>query len=472
MLTSVVIVAAAGAGVWWLRGRAPIVAEPPAPFAEVSLDPQILSQINLALKDVRTSPTNAGVRAKLAMVYHANGLTDLAVQTYRQAIDLDPRAAKTWYHLARLLADRGELDEALTCMNRSIILDETHAPSHWRRGFWLLDVNRVDEAQESFRAAASLDAQDAAAQAGMARVSVMRGEFEAAATILQQLLRRNPPPPNAAYVRQLLGMAYRQLGRLNGAQSALASANGAGVTWLDSWAAELQPFRVGYAATLELAASLIAAGRAPEAVKLLTDVLHSRPDDLTALNTLAQAHVACGQLDQAIDVLRQSLAHSPNHAPTLINLSLAFENKQQMDQALANAQAAVNAQPALGSAHLQLGRLLVLSNNLPAASSELTTAVRLGVSDPQVRIMLGSVLLEQKQWNEAARVLEQVLTAAPDNASGYVVLARAKMESGAIEQAKSLLDRARQIDSNEQTLPEAQNRLAQLQRGPGPQPLP
>jgi tetratricopeptide (TPR) repeat protein len=290
----------------------------------------------------------------------------------------------------------------------------------------------------------------------------MRNQPAEAASILEQVLAHNPPPPNAAYVRQLLGAAYRKLGHFGGARSSLALADGAGVTWPDSWAAELQPLRVGYVATIENATNLIAAGRAPDAIKQLTDLLRSKPGDITSLNLLAQAHMASGQLDQGIDVLRQGLIHAPNHAPTLINLSLAFEQKRQMDQALANARLAVSAQPTIGPAHLQLGRLLVLSNNLESANAELTTAVRLGVSDPQVRIMLGSVMLEQRLWSDAARVLEQALVAAPDSAAGHVALARARMELGSFDAATSLLDRARQLDPNEQTLKIAEIRLAEL----------
>jgi hypothetical protein len=38
------------------------------------------------------------------------------------------------------------------------------------------------------------------------------------------------------------------------------------------------------------------------------------------------------------------------------------------------------------------------------------------------------------------------------------------METGSFDDAKLLLDRARQLDPNEQTLRAAENRLAQLQR--------
>jgi cytochrome c-type biogenesis protein CcmH/NrfG len=78
--------------------------------------------------------------------------------------------------------------------------------------------------------------------------------------------------------------------------------------------------------------------------------------------------------------------------------------------------------------------------------------------------MLASVMLEQKLWDDAAHTLEQALTAAPDSAAGHVALARARMETGSFDDAKLLLDRARQLDPNEQTLRAAENRLAQLQR--------
>ena len=126
----------------------------------------------------------------------------------------------------------------------------------------------------------------------------------------------------------------------------------------------------------------------------------------------------------------------------------------------------------MGAAHLQLGRVLALSGDLNGAVDSLTVAIRLGVSDWQTRLMLGNFLLEQRNWAEAGRVLEQTCASAPDSAAAYVALSRARMELGQTAEAKSLLDHARQLDPTERSLGEALRRLDQLQGGAAPQASP
>jgi tetratricopeptide (TPR) repeat protein len=454
-----------GAAAWWFLARPVTVADPPSPRENIAFDPAVAQLIERAIAAAKQSPHEAQPRVTLAMIYHANGLADLAEQTYQQALAQDDDNARVWHYLARLQAEQGDVAAALANMDQSIELDGAHASSHWRRGFWLLDDGRIADAADAFGEAISIDVNDAAGRVGLARTMMESRRYEEAARELEELLRRQPPPPNVPYVRQLLGTAYRQLGMINVAQTELAGIGGVDVTWPDAWAAELSTHRAGYAAMIERAAGLLASGRTDDAMKLINDTLRQRPGDVTALNYLAQAHMSQSRPDDAIDALRKALLSDPDHGGTLINLSLAFEAKDQLDQALAQARQAVKANPMMGPAHLQLGRVLALRDDLDGAVESLTSAIRLGVSDPQTRIMLGQFLLEQRNWSEAGRVLEQAVLAAPDSAAAHVALARASMEQGALSEAASLLQRARQMDPHERSLADAQQRLEQLQSG-------
>ena len=41
--------------------------------------------------------------------------------------------------------------KALAASDRALNLDPAYAPTHWRRGYWLLDLGRIDQAEQSFR---------------------------------------------------------------------------------------------------------------------------------------------------------------------------------------------------------------------------------------------------------------------------------------------------------------------------------
>ena len=98
------LVVAAGIGIrWWITRQRP--SEPPVMRDPSSVDPLVGQLIDQTLAEVRGNPRSGELRGRLAMVYHANGLHDLAGVTYEQALALNAKNARWWYHLARIRAE-------------------------------------------------------------------------------------------------------------------------------------------------------------------------------------------------------------------------------------------------------------------------------------------------------------------------------------------------------------------------------
>lgn len=55
------------------------------------------------------SPNNAVVHGNLACVYYEQGLIDLAIDTYRRAIELQPNFPDAYCNLANALKEKGQV---------------------------------------------------------------------------------------------------------------------------------------------------------------------------------------------------------------------------------------------------------------------------------------------------------------------------------------------------------------------------
>jgi tetratricopeptide (TPR) repeat protein len=208
-----------------------------------------------------------------------------ARQCYEQSLNLDEAQPHAWYHLGLMATELGDLASGVAAMRRCIEHEPNYAPAHWRLGLWLIDLARMDEAEQAFRRAMAVNPRDPAGAMGMARVMLERGEAEPAAVLLEALLAANPP--NAAYAWQLLATAYRHLGREADAREAAGRGQGADVQWIDDWQYEVVQLRRDKAWRRDLALALAAQGRLPDAILIMEETAVSHPDDLDLLLHLA-----------------------------------------------------------------------------------------------------------------------------------------------------------------------------------------
>lgn len=61
------------------------------------------------LRALNLSASNAVVHGNLACVYYEQGLIDLAIDTYRRAIELQPNFPDAYCNLANALKEKGEV---------------------------------------------------------------------------------------------------------------------------------------------------------------------------------------------------------------------------------------------------------------------------------------------------------------------------------------------------------------------------
>jgi len=121
-----------------------------------------LGQIQIALKDntaaarcferaLEIDPNNVDALNNLANVVRVRDLMQ-AIELYRRALALNPRAAFATYNLAQALNEDNAVDEALTLFQRVIALDPGHCDARHALGMLLEQRGRFDEAIEQYLA--------------------------------------------------------------------------------------------------------------------------------------------------------------------------------------------------------------------------------------------------------------------------------------------------------------------------------
>jgi tetratricopeptide (TPR) repeat protein len=434
---------------------------PPVKAELGMVDPESAALIRDILAVAQNEDGDASHRGALGMAYEVNGMLASAVTSYEQANALDPGDPHWLYHLAHARAQLGDLDGALTDLDAVIRLEGDYAPAHLARGFWLLELDRVDEAAEAFERVLELEPNHPGAYLGRARVHLKRQEGTEAAAILEKLLEGQTHP----YLYQLLGIAYRQTGALDRATAALARAGATGQSppvWPDPWREEIDGFRRGVGAAIRQGENLLAQGRYAEAAAALQAVLQREPDNRAALTGLALAFQRMGRGEQEMNVLHRAVDAHPEDYELQLHLADAHFLRGDARGTSEHLERAIELEPQRVDAWWRRGRYLGRAGMLDEAGAAFDEALRLDPGDPGLLVDAGALEAQRGQWESAAERFQRALELDPGRLAAYVGLGGSQAEMGDLDGAAAALAAAERIDADSPLLAAARRRLDEL----------
>lgn len=167
---------------------------------------------------------------------------------------------------------------------------------------------------------------------------------------------------------------------------------------------------------LERAGHLMDIGRYEQARTLLGGVLAAAPEDLDALDLLAEALWMEDRDDEAAEVARRMIGTYPDRVEGPLMLARILEYQDQREEAEPHARRAVQLAPHRADAHRVLGRVLAdLPGSAEAARAVLVHAVALAPDDPSGYHDLGNALINLREWAAAENVVLEGLQRSPDD---------------------------------------------------------
>lgn len=438
--------------------------------------PLVLTQLALALEEVDPDhalevarearergavrigggwPPLAMLHFLLARLAHRAGAHALALNAVRKALaDWEDEAG--WHFVASEIyltqdasADLPDQAEALTHLERSVVLEPGNALHHLALGRLYMDAGQVQRAVQALEQASRLEAErgeiwlvlsqaqqalgdldQAAASAERAiesasdpvaalllhgEIALQMGDPSGAQNRAQAILRTHPANADALY---LLARGLDALGKpaeaLTALEKAIPSLESPFILQLER--ANLVRRSQGLEAALTALRELTERyGKRPELLALLSDWLEDAGDREAALQAARlalqedQGDLPCrqravlhfriglnmrqaGQLDQAIHLLSEAVEENPSHLEAYLELGQAYRERREYKQALKIYQKAINVTGGDYRPYYQAGQVLKDNKDYLAAEGMLRRAAQLAPNEVSVHRLLGAVV--------------------------------------------------------------------------------
>lgn len=170
---------------------------------------------------VSIDPKSVNARFDLAVALERNAQEDLALETLRQGVQLNPGSARLHSALGAVLIKRNR-EEAIDEFMTSLTLEPNNAPLYATLGDVLSNgMGRVDAAIIAYQDALKLAPGLVQAQQGLARAINSRTEAQKDVVLMRGEAAKNPNDPGANYS---LGVAEARAGNFDNAVKALERA--------------------------------------------------------------------------------------------------------------------------------------------------------------------------------------------------------------------------------------------------------
>jgi tetratricopeptide (TPR) repeat protein len=368
-------------------------------------------------------PTSAELLAQAQSFLRAGHLAD-AETTYRQLLQLEPDKVQAHHGLGVALAQQGQLDAAVQCLEHAQRLDPGSADivANLRfaralksngEGLALADGGRLDEAERCFVAALECMSDYAEAHYNLGFVRLCQGRTDEAVASFERSLALDP---QRAEAHNNLGVALARQGKLDEAISHHRRAF------------ELQP---AYAdAHYNLAVLLARQGRAAEAVAEYRQVISLRPDFASAHNNLAVLLADQDRFDEAIASYTRTLELAPNFALAHNNLGAVLAKKNRHADAVACYRRALQIQPDYAEAYHNLGIALMVQDQIEEAHQCYLRAIQLRPNYAESWYNLAFALAERNDLEGSAAACARALELKPDDPDAHFSLATALLTAG------------------------------------------
>jgi superkiller protein 3 len=445
-----------------LRDKPPV---PPALADLGPLAPEISDIVRQAREAVVQDPRDGARWGRFAMVCEANGLAGAARDAYANAAALQPGESKWPFHLAVVESRLGRTDDAVRDMRRAIELNPNYAPAQWRLGLWLLDQNQTEGAERAFSRATDIDPADRAGWIGLARVYLQRDENERAAGLLERLAAG---APNDGYTLQLLGTAYRRLGKAEQAAAAAQVGARGEAQWTDPWTDEMAGYRRGYAALLKDATAHIVAGRFREAIAILEQLQRDKPDDLVLMAHLGQVYVAAGRDADGVSLLERVVARQPDRFEAHVDLATGYMHLGNLGEARAAVQRALALNPSFGPAYETLGLVQWRDGHTRDAVEAFDRCVQIDPRNARALVWKAMVETNDGRADDALASFERATRVDPTSVDAWIGVANARMNRRDVAAATAALRNAQRLQPDRPAVKATADRLRALETGAAP----
>ncbi|MBV9125493.1 MAG: tetratricopeptide repeat protein [Planctomycetes bacterium] len=417
--TLILGVSLAAFGVVWWKHR-PAIPEPPT----VNLsgdDPAVVEAIESAQQQVRQTSRSAAAWGKLGIVLLAHGFRSQARTCFAQAEQLDPHDPHWPYYQGYILTlDKPGAAIAKLQQAADLIGDQPTAP-RLRLGIALLGLGRTEEAEAQFRRVLNREPDNPQAHLQLARVLLDQGDLKECLLHLGHAL---DAPSTRKAAHSLAAEVHQRLHETAAAdqERRLAQDLPEDSSLPDPFMDEIEDSKRGMQARLLRAEDLLAAGRVPEGVTWLRELVRDYPDSSWAWLRLGKALVQTGDLAGAEQALHTALEQDPNQVGAHFYLGVVFFQRGDYQGAAKAFRRATALKPDFALAYYNLGLCCLRQGDLDGARDAFRAAIENKPHYTEAHAELAAVLARQGRKAEALEQARAALQLDPANSKAQDVI--------------------------------------------------
>jgi len=426
-----------------------------------------IEHLEKALGDDRVDVASE-VRLQLGRVYLRDKTWDKAIAVLKQLLADNPWLPRGVAMLNQAYVGAGKNTEAIALLKDAVEEEPGFYPA-------LADAYEKQrlftEAADAYEQASILNPRDADLKTRWA--SALLSEEEEASTLkardlLAEVTKANPTATWALY---LLSRAQRELGNLDGAETAARQVLAASPNSISGAHALAQVYesRREYARLVEALAPIVAAipkgrdadaalllthlgtaymelGKAKDAVAAFERAAQLSPQDAMLKAYVARALVADKQFDKALAMVRERRSARPDNVELARLEAEALRGSGSFDAGVAVLKPFAEKAPS-GVGVQSLAEYYAAAGRYAEAAALLKAGVAKFPDDLDVQFQYGAMLERQKLFAEAERVLRKVIAADGEHAAALNYLGYTMVERGErVAEALTFIQRAIKLD--------------------------
>jgi tetratricopeptide (TPR) repeat protein len=429
-------------GAYWWRGsvRAQIARNAAANVPDLrEAHPELAGRIRAALDQIQHHQHPADALATLTRLYYANGWLEPAAATCAGMMELEPRQPFWTYLLARLRSNRGQLDEALPLLQRTIELAPDYLPPRLKAAEAMAKLNQVDAAIAMERTVLARDAANIYAWVGLGNIYAAQQKWDAARDSFQHAIAAAD-----GFRPAWLGLVsvYDATGNTVAATEAQEHVDDVSRSpdspdpWIDGLMEEC--YNVYYLRVAAFSSTDLAYSRG-----LLERAVRLQPQDAATQRDFGMLLFRAKAFEEAQRTLLLATTLAPDESENWLSLLVylrAIRDEAGTEQAIRDGLAHCPASPGLW---LERGRLLARARAFDGAFAAFAKAAALEPNDAAPHVESAVAYFQLQQTESALRELKLALAVEPNHPFAQIVMARYAIMAGDKPTAQAFLAKAR-----------------------------
>lgn len=366
-----------------------------------------------------------------------------AVVEFSNALQVDPNFAPAHYQLAECYLKMQRFPDAYRELQRTTELDPGNRQAFLELGLIFIAGRNYDQAQSIATKMLQSDPNAADAHLLLSELNRVQGNADLALQQIQQALALDP---NRAQLYVQLGTVQHGAGNIQEAENSFQKA------------LQLDPKFIP--ASEALAALYESSGRWTDAETQLRNAIQVAPNTIELRKSLAVLYYSQKRTAEAEQVMIQAKKDLGGRGNNYRVLADYYNNIGAANKALLEFAAISNQHPDDLQTRQDYVRLLLSNNRTDEARSLNDALLKSYPNDPGTQIIRGTILNSEGKYDQAARILEDALKDAPQNAYGHYQFGIALKNIGSERAKQEWFEAARLAPQ----LNEVQLALAQVAR--------